>query len=234
VLAEIRDLKGMSGHADAAELVRWLSAINTPPRTVFVTHGEEDAALALAARIERERRFRPRAQPGRIRRAAGRGGSLMAEADSLHARRGFAATIPRFPRRGCPRRTAVILHERTQTLRTPEEVDGFLARHPRAVLLKLGTCHKNTLALHEVEKQLGAERGAATGSHPCRRVAARQQPRGNSYGDHSRIAAAHPVPGRPGRLRAQQLGHHGRAVREGLAQLRSEAEAMSVSASSAR
>ena len=57
VLAEIRDLKGISGHADAAELVRWLSSMSAPPRTVFVTHGEEDAALALAARIERERRF---------------------------------------------------------------------------------------------------------------------------------------------------------------------------------
>lgn len=57
VLAEIRDLKGLSGHADAGEMVRWLSGVEAPPRTVFVTHGEEDAALALAARIERERRF---------------------------------------------------------------------------------------------------------------------------------------------------------------------------------
>jgi metallo-beta-lactamase family protein len=57
VLAEIRDLKGISGHADAAELVRWLSSMSAPPRAVYVTHGEEDAALALAARIERERQF---------------------------------------------------------------------------------------------------------------------------------------------------------------------------------
>jgi bacillithiol system protein YtxJ len=45
---------------------------------------------------------------------------------------------------------------RTTTLTTPEEVDAWLDRHPRAVLLKLGTCHKNTLALREVESQLGA------------------------------------------------------------------------------
>jgi metallo-beta-lactamase family protein len=57
VLAEIRDLKGLSGHADAGELLRWLSAVVHPPRRVFVTHGEEDAAQALAARITRERGF---------------------------------------------------------------------------------------------------------------------------------------------------------------------------------
>jgi metallo-beta-lactamase family protein len=57
VLAEIRDLKGLSGHADAGEMMRWLAGVRRPPRKVFVTHGEEDAARALAARIERERGF---------------------------------------------------------------------------------------------------------------------------------------------------------------------------------
>src|SRR5262245_30811037 len=57
VLAEIASLKGMSGHADASEMVRWLSAIDRPPRTVFLTHGEKDAAEALAARITKERGF---------------------------------------------------------------------------------------------------------------------------------------------------------------------------------
>ncbi len=57
VLAEVRDLKGLSGHADAGELLRWLSGMTKPPRRVFVTHGEEDAALALAARISAERGF---------------------------------------------------------------------------------------------------------------------------------------------------------------------------------
>jgi len=58
VLAEVRDLKGLSGHADADEMMRWLSGISHPPRAVFVTHGEEDAAEALAARIAKERGFR--------------------------------------------------------------------------------------------------------------------------------------------------------------------------------
>jgi metallo-beta-lactamase family protein len=57
VLAEVRDLKGLSGHADAGELLRWLSGMTKAPRRVFVTHGEEEAARALAARIQAERRF---------------------------------------------------------------------------------------------------------------------------------------------------------------------------------
>jgi metallo-beta-lactamase family protein len=57
VLAEIRNLKGLSGHADAGEMMRWLSSVRGAPRTVFVTHGEADAAAALAARIARERGF---------------------------------------------------------------------------------------------------------------------------------------------------------------------------------
>jgi metallo-beta-lactamase family protein len=40
--------------------MRWLSGIARPPRAVFVTHGEEEAALALAARITRERGFTAR------------------------------------------------------------------------------------------------------------------------------------------------------------------------------
>lgn len=60
VLAEIRDLKGLSGHADAGEMMRWLSAVERPPRAVFVTHGEAEAAEALAARIHRERGFEAR------------------------------------------------------------------------------------------------------------------------------------------------------------------------------
>jgi metallo-beta-lactamase family protein len=60
VLAEVRDLKGLSGHADGGEMMRWLSAVKAPPRAVFVTHGEKEAAEALAARIARERGFATR------------------------------------------------------------------------------------------------------------------------------------------------------------------------------
>jgi metallo-beta-lactamase family protein len=57
VLAEVRDLKGLSGHADAGEMMRWLSSVRKAPRAVCVTHGEPEAAAALAARIARERGF---------------------------------------------------------------------------------------------------------------------------------------------------------------------------------
>ena len=56
VLAEVTSLKGMSGHADAGEMLRWLSEVKAP-RRVFVTHGEREAAEALAARLSRERGF---------------------------------------------------------------------------------------------------------------------------------------------------------------------------------
>jgi metallo-beta-lactamase family protein len=57
VLAEVTELRGLSGHADPRELLRWLSALERPPARVFLTHGEEDAALALAARLHKERAF---------------------------------------------------------------------------------------------------------------------------------------------------------------------------------
>jgi metallo-beta-lactamase family protein len=56
-LAEVTSLKGLSGHADAREILRWLSGVRRPPRRIFLTHGEDDAAEALAARITRERGF---------------------------------------------------------------------------------------------------------------------------------------------------------------------------------
>jgi metallo-beta-lactamase family protein len=57
VLAEVRDLKGLSGHADTDEMMRWLSGVEAPPKAVFLTHGEAEAAFALAARVARERGF---------------------------------------------------------------------------------------------------------------------------------------------------------------------------------
>jgi len=57
VLAEIRDLKGLSGHADGGEMLRWLSGVKGKPQAIFVTHGEPEAADALAGRITRERGF---------------------------------------------------------------------------------------------------------------------------------------------------------------------------------
>jgi metallo-beta-lactamase family protein len=51
VKARVVEINGFSAHADRDELLRWLSGIKTPPRRVFVTHGEEEASEAFAALI---------------------------------------------------------------------------------------------------------------------------------------------------------------------------------------
>ena len=78
VLADVRVLKGLSGHADADELMRWLEGTTRPPAAVFVTHGEEEAALALADRIARERGFRTHVpEPGESWRLGGEPGAYL-------------------------------------------------------------------------------------------------------------------------------------------------------------
>ena len=52
--AEVVQLAAGSAHADAGEILAWLRSAPKPPRKVFVTHGEPDAADALRARIEHE------------------------------------------------------------------------------------------------------------------------------------------------------------------------------------
>jgi metallo-beta-lactamase family protein len=54
VNAQVLQIEAASGHADADELLAWLSAAPRPPRGVFIVHGEPDAADALRVRIERE------------------------------------------------------------------------------------------------------------------------------------------------------------------------------------
>lgn len=54
VKAEFRTLNGLSAHADADELMKWLKSGKSPPKVAFVTHGEPEASEALARRIEKE------------------------------------------------------------------------------------------------------------------------------------------------------------------------------------
>ena len=51
VRAEVRNLETLSAHADAAEILDWLARWRKPPRRVYLTHGEPDAADALRRRI---------------------------------------------------------------------------------------------------------------------------------------------------------------------------------------
>jgi len=56
VNAEIRSLKGTSGHADQRGLLAWLSAFEKKPRTVFLNHGTEESIAALGDAL-RERGY---------------------------------------------------------------------------------------------------------------------------------------------------------------------------------
>ncbi len=54
VKAQVGRIEGFSGHADRTMLLGWLRHFAAPPQQVFITHGEEEAALALAQRIRDE------------------------------------------------------------------------------------------------------------------------------------------------------------------------------------
>ena len=53
VEAEITSLQGVSGHADQAGLLRWLDAFQTPPRRIFVVHGESSVCEEFAGIVAR-------------------------------------------------------------------------------------------------------------------------------------------------------------------------------------
>jgi len=52
VQAEIAQIEGFSAHAGREDLLRWLAAFKSPPRRLFITHGEEEASIGLARYIE--------------------------------------------------------------------------------------------------------------------------------------------------------------------------------------
>jgi len=54
VRCKIEKIGGFSAHADWKEVIRWLEGMPSPPKRVFVTHGEPEAAEAMANHI-RER-----------------------------------------------------------------------------------------------------------------------------------------------------------------------------------
>ena len=54
VNCNIEKVEGFSAHADWQAVLRWLSGLQSAPKTVFTTHGEPEAAEAMAEHI-RER-----------------------------------------------------------------------------------------------------------------------------------------------------------------------------------
>ncbi|MGB7846082.1 MAG: MBL fold metallo-hydrolase [Candidatus Acidiferrum sp.] len=51
VLAEIVEMGQFSAHAGKSELLRWLTALQVPPKQVYLTHGEPQAAQSLQQAI---------------------------------------------------------------------------------------------------------------------------------------------------------------------------------------
>ena len=52
VKAEIRSLKGTSGHADQQGLISWLESFEKKPRTVFLNHGNEESIAVLSYELK--------------------------------------------------------------------------------------------------------------------------------------------------------------------------------------
>ena len=52
VRAQIKSLKGTSGHADQAGLISWLESFEKKPRTVFLNHGNEESIAVLADELK--------------------------------------------------------------------------------------------------------------------------------------------------------------------------------------
>ena len=52
VRAEIRSLKGTSGHADQAGLLSWLGKFEKKPRTVYLNHGNEESIAVLSDELK--------------------------------------------------------------------------------------------------------------------------------------------------------------------------------------
>jgi metallo-beta-lactamase family protein len=51
IRAEVADLEMLSAHADANELMRWLSGFRAPPKETLIVHGEPATSQALQQRI---------------------------------------------------------------------------------------------------------------------------------------------------------------------------------------
>ncbi|MCB1136661.1 MAG: MBL fold metallo-hydrolase, partial [Chlamydiia bacterium] len=52
IRARVETLESLSSHADYSEVLEWLSSFRSPPRKVFLTHGEPEALEGLKQKIE--------------------------------------------------------------------------------------------------------------------------------------------------------------------------------------
>ncbi len=54
VKAKVVHINGFSAHADKNELLAWLNKFHTPPKHIFVVHGEADSAIAFGKFIQKQ------------------------------------------------------------------------------------------------------------------------------------------------------------------------------------
>lgn len=54
VVARVEKMGSLSAHADSDEVMRWLGSFKTPPKTLFIVHGEPEAQAAIRERIHRD------------------------------------------------------------------------------------------------------------------------------------------------------------------------------------
>ena len=54
VEADIRQLPGISGHADRDGLVKWLQGFREKPKQVFINHGDDDSCIAFTELLAKE------------------------------------------------------------------------------------------------------------------------------------------------------------------------------------
>ena len=67
VKANITSIGGYSAHADQNMLVDWVKSADKPPQQVFCIHGEDEAAVALATRINQDLHIPAQApRPGQV------------------------------------------------------------------------------------------------------------------------------------------------------------------------
>lgn len=52
VKATIENIDGLSSHADQHDLIKWLDKLTTPPKHLFIVHGETDGAQGLQDKIK--------------------------------------------------------------------------------------------------------------------------------------------------------------------------------------
>jgi len=55
IKATIKNISGLSAHADQTELLHWLSKLKTAPQHIFITHGELEAAKSLRDKIKQDK-----------------------------------------------------------------------------------------------------------------------------------------------------------------------------------